>query len=256
MIGGVITAMATPFDEEGRVDKAAARRLAEPPGRARVARGRRRRLDRRGGDARRRRAHLAAAGDRRRDRRRGDGDLRHRHQRHPPLDRADQGGGRGRCRGGAGRHPVLQQAQLRRHPRPLRGDRRRRAGDSADRLQHPLAGGRQRAARRSSPSWPRSRAWSRSSRPRIASCDPIEGVALLAGNDDGFLPTLELGGAGGILVASHLVGDRRCGRCGMRRRRASWRGRARSTSACEELYDVLGITTNPIPLKAALEMPA
>ena len=35
---------------------------------------------------------------------------------------------------------------------------------------------------------------------------PIDGLAVLAGNDDIFLRTLELGGAGGILVASHLVG--------------------------------------------------
>ncbi len=37
---------------------------------------------------------------------------------------------------------------------------------------------------------------------------PIEGLAVLAGNDNIFLRTLEFGGAGGILVASHLVGDR------------------------------------------------
>jgi len=35
---------------------------------------------------------------------------------------------------------------------------------------------------------------------------PIEGMEILAGNDDVFLKTLELDGAGGILVASHLVG--------------------------------------------------
>ena len=35
---------------------------------------------------------------------------------------------------------------------------------------------------------------------------PIEGLDVLAGNDDIFLRTLEIGGAGGILVASHLVG--------------------------------------------------
>ena len=35
---------------------------------------------------------------------------------------------------------------------------------------------------------------------------PIEGMEILAGNDDVFLKTLELGGAGGILVASHLAG--------------------------------------------------
>jgi len=32
---------------------------------------------------------------------------------------------------------------------------------------------------------------------------PIEGLGILAGNDDTFLRTLEFGGAGGILVASH-----------------------------------------------------
>jgi 4-hydroxy-tetrahydrodipicolinate synthase len=35
---------------------------------------------------------------------------------------------------------------------------------------------------------------------------PIEGLEILAGNDDIFLKTLEIGGAGGICVASHLVG--------------------------------------------------
>src|SRR5690606_9518804 len=40
-----------------------------------------------------------------------------------------------------------------------------------------------------------------------ANLAPIEGLEVYAGNDDAFLPTLEMGGAGGILVASHLVGD-------------------------------------------------
>jgi 4-hydroxy-tetrahydrodipicolinate synthase len=82
---------------------------------------------------------------------------------------------------------------------------------------------------------------------------PIEGLAVLAGNDDAFLPTLEFGGAGGILVASHLAGERM---------REMWDAaqagdldRAREIDAgLRPLYDVLGITTNPIPLKAALEM--
>jgi 4-hydroxy-tetrahydrodipicolinate synthase len=81
----------------------------------------------------------------------------------------------------------------------------------------------------------------------------IEGMALLAGNDDGFLRTLELGGAGGILVASHLVGPQM---------REMWDAAqagdlARAgeiDSGLRGLYDVLGITTNPIPVKAALEM--
>jgi 4-hydroxy-tetrahydrodipicolinate synthase len=81
----------------------------------------------------------------------------------------------------------------------------------------------------------------------------IEGLALLAGNDDAFLRTLELGGAGGILVASHLVGPQM---------REMWDAaqvgdlaRAREIDGgLRELYAVLGITTNPIPVKAALEM--
>jgi len=80
----------------------------------------------------------------------------------------------------------------------------------------------------------------------------IEGMALLAGNDDGFLPTLELEGAGGILVASHLVGPQ------MREMwdaaQAGNLARAREIdSGLRNLYDVLSIT-NPIPLKAALQM--
>jgi 4-hydroxy-tetrahydrodipicolinate synthase len=83
--------------------------------------------------------------------------------------------------------------------------------------------------------------------------EPIEGMALLAGNDDGFLRTLELGGAGGILVASHLVGE------GMREvwdaAQAGDLERAREIDAkLRPAYDAMGFVTNPIPLKAALEM--
>ena len=35
----------------------------------------------------------------------------------------------------------------------------------------------------------------------------VDGLDVYAGNDDDFLRTLELGGAGGILVAAHLVGE-------------------------------------------------
>ncbi len=81
----------------------------------------------------------------------------------------------------------------------------------------------------------------------------IEGMALLAGNDDGFMRVLELGGAGGILVASHVVGPQM---------REMWDAaqagdleRAREIDAkLRPAYDVMGFVTNPIPLKAALEM--
>lgn len=82
---------------------------------------------------------------------------------------------------------------------------------------------------------------------------PIEGMALLAGNDEIFLRTLELGGAGGILVASNVVGE------GMREiwdaAQAGDLERAREIDAkLRPAYDAMGLVTNPIPLKAALEM--
>jgi 4-hydroxy-tetrahydrodipicolinate synthase len=82
---------------------------------------------------------------------------------------------------------------------------------------------------------------------------PIEGLAVLAGNDDAFLPTLEFAGAGGILVASHLAGDR------MREMWDAAQGgdleRAREIDAgLRPLYEALAVTTNPIPIKAALEL--
>jgi 4-hydroxy-tetrahydrodipicolinate synthase len=82
---------------------------------------------------------------------------------------------------------------------------------------------------------------------------PIEGMDVLAGNDEIFLRTLEIGGAGGILVASHLVGPQM---------REIWDAaeagdleRARETDAgLAEVYAMVGVTTNPIPIKAALAM--
>jgi 4-hydroxy-tetrahydrodipicolinate synthase len=82
---------------------------------------------------------------------------------------------------------------------------------------------------------------------------PIEGLDVLAGNDEIFLKTLEIGGAGGILVASHLVGPQ------MREiwdaMEAGELDRAREIDAgLRQVYAAMGVTTNPIPLKAALGM--
>jgi 4-hydroxy-tetrahydrodipicolinate synthase len=82
---------------------------------------------------------------------------------------------------------------------------------------------------------------------------PIEGLEILSGNDEIFLRTLEIGGAGGILVASHLVGPQ------MREiwdaAQAGELDRAREIDAgLREVYAAMGVTTNPIPVKAALEM--
>lgn len=82
---------------------------------------------------------------------------------------------------------------------------------------------------------------------------PIEGLAVLAGNDDIYLRTLELGLAGGILVASHIVGPQLAA---IRDHVAAGEvERAREIDAgLRDLYAALGVTTNPMPLKAALEM--
>lgn len=86
-----------------------------------------------------------------------------------------------------------------------------------------------------------------------AELGPIEGLALLAGNDNVFLRCLQLGGTGGILVASHIVGPQ------MARIRDLYEagdldGARDVDEQLKPLYDALGVTTNPMPLKAALQM--
>lgn len=76
---------------------------------------------------------------------------------------------------------------------------------------------------------------------------PIEGLDLYAGNDDSFAAALDAGGVGGILVASHLVGKEM-------RAVADSANRAEADAALRPFYDALGVTTNPIPIKAALDM--
>ena len=82
---------------------------------------------------------------------------------------------------------------------------------------------------------------------------PIDGLDLLAGNDNVFLRCLELGGTGGILVASHIVGPQMAE---IRRLfEAGDAERARELDATlQPLYEALSVTTNPMPLKAALSM--
>jgi len=80
----------------------------------------------------------------------------------------------------------------------------------------------------------------------------IDGLRVLAGNDGTFLRTLEMGEPGGILVAAHLVGPE------MRKIydavQAGDLDRARAIDEkLRPLYEVLGVT-NPIPVKAALDL--
>jgi 4-hydroxy-tetrahydrodipicolinate synthase len=81
---------------------------------------------------------------------------------------------------------------------------------------------------------------------------PIDGLSVLAGNDGTFLRTLEMGEPGGILVASHLAGLQ------MREiydaAQAGDMERAREIeTGLRPLYEVCG-KTNPIPVKAGLEL--
>jgi 4-hydroxy-tetrahydrodipicolinate synthase len=80
---------------------------------------------------------------------------------------------------------------------------------------------------------------------------PIEGLDILAGNDDMLADVLDMGGAGGILVGSHLVGEE------MRRMIDEPDRRREIAAEIQPLLEPLsapGVTTNPIPIKTALRM--
>ena len=82
---------------------------------------------------------------------------------------------------------------------------------------------------------------------------PVEGLDVIAGNDGVFGRTIEFGGAGGILVSSHLVGPQM---------REMWEAgqegdldRVRQINAdLQPIYEAMAVTANPIPIKAALKM--
>ena len=76
----------------------------------------------------------------------------------------------------------------------------------------------------------------------------VDGLGLYAGNDDAFAPALDLGACGGILVASHLAGPQ------MRRMVDEPQHRAEIDAQLKPLYSALSVTTNPIPVKAALNL--
>jgi 4-hydroxy-tetrahydrodipicolinate synthase len=82
---------------------------------------------------------------------------------------------------------------------------------------------------------------------------PVENLDVLAGNDGVFCRTIEFGGAGGILVSSHLVGPQM---------REMWDAgqegdleRVRQIDAdLQPIYEAATVTASPIPVKAALKM--
>jgi len=82
---------------------------------------------------------------------------------------------------------------------------------------------------------------------------PIRGLDVLAGNDEIFLRCLETGGTGGVLVASHVVGRE------MRDMYEAAIGgeldRAREIDASLlGVYEAMTVTSNPTPVKTAVEM--
>ncbi len=76
----------------------------------------------------------------------------------------------------------------------------------------------------------------------------IDGLAVLAGNDDIYGRCLDIGGAGGICVASHVVAPE------MRRMYDEPDQRSEIDATLREIYAAMFVTASPAPVKAALAM--
>jgi 4-hydroxy-tetrahydrodipicolinate synthase len=76
----------------------------------------------------------------------------------------------------------------------------------------------------------------------------IEGLDLYAGDDSSFARTLDIGGAGGVCVASHIVGDQ------MRRMVDEPEQRAAIDASLQDVYRTLFLTSSPTCTKAALNL--
>jgi 4-hydroxy-tetrahydrodipicolinate synthase len=83
---------------------------------------------------------------------------------------------------------------------------------------------------------------------RFEDIQPIEGMDLLAGNDDKLAETLDLGGTGGICVASHVVGTE------MRRMMDEPDQRHEIDASLQDVWSAMSVTVNPIPVKTAMQM--
>jgi 4-hydroxy-tetrahydrodipicolinate synthase len=77
---------------------------------------------------------------------------------------------------------------------------------------------------------------------------PIDWLQLYAGDDATFARTLDMGGAGGILVASHIVGNE------MRRMVDEPQRRAEIDASLRDVYATLFLTASPTCTKAALNL--
>jgi len=77
---------------------------------------------------------------------------------------------------------------------------------------------------------------------------PIDGLAIYAGNDTTLARVLDMGEPGGVLVASHVVGDE------MRRMVDEPENRAEIDASLQDVYETLFITASPTCTKAALNL--
>jgi 4-hydroxy-tetrahydrodipicolinate synthase len=78
-------------------------------------------------------------------------------------------------------------------------------------------------------------------------------LAVYAGNDDMLCDVMARGGAGGICVASHIVGPRMA-EIARLCREGDLEAARTEDAALHELYKALFVTANPIPVKAALNL--
>jgi 4-hydroxy-tetrahydrodipicolinate synthase len=76
----------------------------------------------------------------------------------------------------------------------------------------------------------------------------IDGLTLYAGDDTSFARTLDIGGAGGVTVASHIVGNE------MRRMLDEPERRAEIDASLQDVYETLFLTASPTCTKAALNL--
>jgi 4-hydroxy-tetrahydrodipicolinate synthase len=81
----------------------------------------------------------------------------------------------------------------------------------------------------------------------------IDGLGVYAGNDDMLLDVVRRGGLGGICVASHVVGPRMAELARLVKS-GDEAGGAAVDEELRALYKALFVTTNPIPVKAALNL--
>jgi 4-hydroxy-tetrahydrodipicolinate synthase len=81
-----------------------------------------------------------------------------------------------------------------------------------------------------------------------ANLAPVDGLRIYAGDDSLFARTLDMGEAGGILVASHLVGPQ------MHRMVEEPENRASIDASLQDVYKTLFLTASPTCTKAALAL--